>query len=294
MNLNQLRLFYLAVKYKSVSRAADELSITQPAVSKGIQKLQEFYEVPLIIKPGKHMELTLAGNTLYKLAEKIFELDRLADDCMSDFQKDRRKHIKISASESLSAYYLPEFINRFNTKAPDIRISLETLSNRQVVFDTLNLKNDIGFISYPENDKKLKSVEIIKDEIVFILSPGHPLAGKPHLMPADLEGQMIIMHEEGSYFQEMIHDLLAKNSVTVSMPITFSNNEAIKNAVEGGMGIAPISKKVAAKEIASGKLKGLSLSATPLFRSFYMILHREKYISGPLKQFIKLFHAKRP
>jgi DNA-binding transcriptional LysR family regulator len=98
MNLNQLRLFYLAVKYKSVSRAADELSITQPAVSKGIQKLQEFYEVPLIIKPGKQMELTLAGNTLYKLAEKIFELDRLADDCMSDFQKDRRKHIKMSAS----------------------------------------------------------------------------------------------------------------------------------------------------------------------------------------------------
>ena len=103
---------------------------------------------------------------------------------------------------------------------------------------------------------------------------------------------MIIMHEQGSFFQKMIHDLLETDNVTVTMPITFSNNEAIKKAVEGGTGIAPISKRVAAKEIEAGKLIALSLLSTPLYRAFHMIYHREKHISGPLKQFINLIQPR--
>ena len=290
MNLNQLKLFYLSAKYKSLSRAARELNITQPAVSKGIQRLQEYYEVVLITKPGKNMELTRDGTTLFKIAQKIFELEKLADDCMIDFQTKNLKQLKISASESFGAYYLPEFINRFSRKAPDIRVSLEVRSNWQVIEDTIHLKNDIGFVSFPVNDRKLKTIEIIQDEIVIILNPSHPLAKKKQLKAADLEGHTIIMHEQGSYFQTMIHDLLEAGNISAAMPITFSNNEAIKKAVEGGTGIAPISKKVAAKEIESGKLAALSLTSTPLFRPFYMIHHREKHLSGPLRQFIAMIN----
>ncbi len=290
MNLNQLKLFYLTVKLKSLSHAAQELNITQPAITKGIQRLQEYYEVPLVHKLGKNMELTQAGDNLFQIAKKIFELDKLADDCMADFQNENLKHIKISASESFGAYYLPEFINRFNVKSPKVRVTLEVLSNQLVVENTINLKNDIGFVSFPVKDKKIHTIEIVKDEIVIIMDPSHPLAQKTKIKATDLEGHMIIMHEQGSYFQKMIHDLLEANNISVTMPITFSNNEAIKRAVEGGTGIAPISKKVAAKEIESGKLIALSLSSTPLYRTFYMIHHREKHIFGPLKRFINLIN----
>ncbi|MBT3807297.1 MAG: LysR family transcriptional regulator [Desulfobacula sp.] len=288
MNLNQLKLFYLAVKHKSLSHAAEELNITQPAVTKGIQRLQEYYEVPLVHKLGKNMELTLAGDNLFQIAKKIFDLENIADDCMTDFQSENLKHLKINASESFGAYYLPEFINRFNVKSPKVRVTLEVLSNQLVVENTINLKNDIGFVSFPVKDRKLNTIEIVKDEIVIILGTSHSLAQKKQLKATDLEGHMIIMHEQGSYFQKMIHDLLKANNVSVTMPITFSNNEAIKRAVEGGTGIAPISKKVAAKEIESGKLIALSLSSTALYRTFYMIHHMEKHISEPLKQFMNL------
>jgi len=288
MNINQLKLFYFAVKHKSLSRAASELNISQPAVSKGIQRLQEYYEVPLVQKLGKNMELTLAGDHLFQIAKKIFELEKLADDSMADFQNENLKHLMIDASESFGAYYLPEFINRFNLKAPKVRVTIEILSNGQVVENTINLKNDIGFVSFPIEDKKLTTIEIIKDEIVIIMDPSHPLAQKTNITAADLEGHMIIMHEQGSYFQKMIHDLLKANTVSVTMPITFSNNEAIKRAVEGGTGIAPISKKVAAKEIESGKLIARSLSSTPLYRTFYMVHHMEKHISEPLRQLMNL------
>jgi DNA-binding transcriptional LysR family regulator len=288
MNLNQLKLFYLAVKEKNLTHAAAELNITQPAVTKGIQRLQEHYEVVLVDKLGKNMKLTPAGEQLFQIAKKIFELEKLADDCMADFQKDNLKHLKLSASESFGAYYLPDFINQFNGKTPDVQVTLEVLSNQQVVENTINLQNDIGFVSFPVKDRKLQTIEIVQDQVVIILNPSHPLDEKKYLQAEDLEGQMIIMHEEGSYFRKMIHDLLEAGNVSVTMPITFSNNEAIKKAVEGGTGIAAISKKVAAKEIESGKLVALSLSSTPFYRSFYMIHHKEKQISGPLRQFVEL------
>ena len=208
MNLNQLKLFYLAVKHKSLSHAAEELNITQPAVTKGIQRLQEYYEVPLVHKLGKNMELTLAGDNLFQIAKKIFDLENIADDCMTDFQSENLKHLKINASESFGAYYLPEFINRFNVKSPKVRVTLEVLSNQLVVENTINLKNDIGFVSFPVKDRKLNTIEIVKDEIVIILGTSHSLAQKKQLKATDLEGHMIIMHEQGSYFQKMIHDLL--------------------------------------------------------------------------------------
>ena len=288
MNLNQLKLFYLAVKQKNLTLAAAELNITQPAVTKGIQRLQEYYEVILFDKLGKNMQLTPAGESLFQIAEKIFELEKLADDCMAEFQKGNLQHLKISASESFGAYYLPEFINQFTIKAPSAQVTLEVLSNQQVVENTLNLKNDIGFVSYPVKDKKLNTIEIVQDEIVIILNPSHPLAQKKQLEAGDLEGHMIIMHEEGSYFREMINNLLEANNVSATMPISFSNNEAIKKAVEGGTGVAPISKKVAAKEIESGKLVAFSLSSKPFYRSFYMIHHKEKHISGPLQLFVNI------
>ncbi len=288
MNLNQLKLFYLAVKEKNLTHAAAELNITQPAVTKGIQRLQEYYDVVLVHKLGKNMELTLAGDNLFQIAKKIFELEKLADDCMADFQKENLKHIKISASESFGAYYLPEFINQFNAREPNVQITLEVLSNQQVVENTVSLKNDIGFVSFPVEGKKLNTIEVVQDEIVVILSPSHPLSQKKQLKAEDLEGHMIIRHEQGSYFHKMIHYLLEAGNVSVTMPLTFSNNEAIKKAVEGGTGISLISKKVAAKEIESGKLIALSLSSTPLNRTFYMIHHKEKNISGPLQLFVNL------
>jgi len=174
MNLNQLKLFYLTVKQKNLTLAAAELNITQPAVTKGIQRLQEYYEVILFDKLGKNMKLTPAGESLFQIAEKIFELEKLADDCMAEFQKGNLQHLKISASESFGAYYLPEFINQFTIKAPSAQVTLEVLSNQQVVENTLNLKNDIGFVSYPVKDKKLNTIEIVQDEIVIILNPFPP------------------------------------------------------------------------------------------------------------------------
>lgn len=288
MNLNQLKLFYLAVKRKSVSIAADELNITQPAVTKGIQRLQEQYRIKLVHHLGKQPELTPAGNDLIKIAEKIFELERLADDRMQDYQQDQMKRIEIHASESFGAYYLPDFIKRFNSSNPQIQVTVEILPNQRVVENTLNLKNDIGFVSLPVKNRKLRTTEILEDELAIIVHASHPFATRSSIDSLDFEGQSMIMHESGSYFQQIIDNIIKSKHIRVNSPVTLSNNEAIKRAVESGMGIAPISRKVAAEEIASGKLVALPLKDGPFVRKLFMIHHRDKFLSSALQRLIDL------
>jgi len=288
MNLNQLKLFYLAVKRKNLSLAAAELNITQPAVTKGIQRLQQHYEVKLVHRLGKKLELTQAGEALYLVAEKIFELEKLAEQCLYEYQQTQKNHIRIHASESFGAYYLPGIINRFNREHPTVSVTVDIVPNKQVVAETLDLKNDLGCISHPLKNKKLSVTEILEDELVIIVSPGHALSAKNCLKPRDLEGQVMIMHEEGSIFQEFIHRFRSEKNIALSMPITLSNNEAIKRGVEAGTGIALISRQVALEEIHSKKLIAIPLSAPNLVRKFYLIYHKDKYLSDSVRRLVDM------
>ncbi len=288
MNLNQLKLFHLAVKRKSLSIAARELNITQPAVSKGIQRLQEYYEVKLAHRVGKRLELTEAGEALFRISRKVFELEKLADDCMREYQEEGQKRIRIDAGESFGAYYLPAFINRFNHSNPEIRVVVEILPDHRVVENTLNLENDVGFTSLPVKNRKLRVREVLEDELVIIVKPDHPLAEKEKIEARDLAGRTMIMHEQGSVFQRVIEGLMEKEGISIAMPMTLSNNEAIKRAVEGDAGIAMISRKAAEKEIESGRLAAIPLADRTISRKFYMIYHKEKHLSAPLQSLVDL------
>lgn len=280
MNLNQLKLFYLAIKRKSMSSAAQELSITQPAVTKGIKRIQEHYGVKLVRHMGKDIVLTTAGKAVYHIADKIFELEKVVEECLLKHQQNEMNQVCLHASETFGAYYLPAIINRFNKTCPQVKVTVGIVPNKQVIDKTLNFQNDFGCISLPIEQKKLVIREILEDQPVIIVPPDHLLAHKMTIAPRDLEGQVMIMHEEGSVFQESIHQFREKNKLAFSMPVTLSNNEAIKRAVEGGTGIALLSKHAAREEIKNNQLVAIPLTGKPIIRKFYLIYHKEKYISG--------------
>ena len=282
MNLNQLKLFYLAIKRKSLSNAAAELNITQPAVTKGIQRLQEYYEIKFVERPGKKLELTQAGAALYEIADKIFSLEKLAEETINSFRTEEGGLLRIHASESFGGYYLPTLINHFKALNPAIRVKVDILPTDKIVETTIGLQNEIGFISYPVEHEKLIISEVLKEKLILIVSPGHQLATMTEIRPWDLEGQAMIMHEHGSALQMAAEKFLAEENVQISSYLEFSNNEAIKRAVAEGDGIALISEKVAAEEISAGKLIGIPVSDPPITRTFYMIQSKDKFISEPL------------
>ena len=283
MNLNQLKIFYYAAKNGNLSSAANELFITQPAVTKGIQRLQEHYEIKFVDFVGKKLMLTDAGEVLYQIAENIFEMEKQAEESIRDFQQRKRGQIRVLSSESFGDYYLPHIIIPFSKAYPLVRISMNILPTEQVVEKTASLNCDLGFISYPVEHKKLSVREILEDKLVIITAPNHPLAHKKNLKPKDLEGQNFIMHEKGSAPRRAIEELIRKNNISIGIPLELSSNRAIKRAVEERTGIALISRKVANEEIRAERLKAINVADPSMTRKFFLIHHKDKYISESLR-----------
>ena len=288
MNLNQLKIFYLAAKRKNLSVTAAELFITQPAVTKGIQRLQEYYEMKFVDHIGKKLILTDAGEVLYEIAEKIFELESKAEESIRDFQERKRGRIRILSSESFGDYYLPHIIIPFSKTYPLVRISMNILPTEQVVEHTATLNNDLGFISYPVDHKKLLVKEVLEDQLVVITPPGHPLASQSALTPRHLKDQMLIMHETDSAPRKALENYIRKHDLSVDVHLELSSNRAIKRAVEDGIGIALISRKVANEEIRDKRLIAIPLSDPSMTRRFYMVHHKDKYLSESLQNFIAM------
>ena len=286
MNLNQLKIFYMAAKKGNLSLAAKELFISQPAVTKGIQRLQEFYDIKFIDDIGKKLTLTDAGEVLYEIAEKIFELESSAEESIRDFQQRKKGRIRILSSESFGDYYLPHVIIPFSKSYPLVRISMNILPTEQVVEHTATLNNDLGFISYPVEHPKLLLREVLEDQLVIITSPDHPLTRKQTLAPRDLEDELLIMHETGSAPHKAIEEYIRKNDLSVKIHLEISSNHAIKRAVEDELGIALISRRVAIEEIRANRLAAIPLSDPSMSRKYYMVHHKDKYLSEPLQSFI--------
>lgn len=286
MNFNQLKTFYFAVKYGSYSAAAEALYITQPAVTKQVQQLEATYGIKFLNRFGKKMVFTDAGEVLYDFADKIFQIESQAEESLRDFQQRKSGRLRIHASESFGAYYLPFIINIFKKKYPNIHISVNIFPNQEVIENTIKLENDLGFISYLFEHKKLIIQDVLEDRLVLIVPPSHPFARMKLLDPQKLDGQPIIMHEKGSATRDIVDSFIGRNNLSVFIALELSNNEAIKRAVEEGVGISLISEHVVSEEVKRRKLKSIPLADPTMKRKFYLIHHKDKYLSHPFQMFL--------
>ncbi len=233
---------------------------------------------------------TDAGEVLYEFADKIFQVESQAEESLRDFKQRKSGRLRIHSSESFGAYYLPFIINLFRKKYPKIHVSVNIFPNQEIIENTVKLENDMGFISYPFEHKKLVIQEVLEDRLVLIVPPSHPLSRKKLIEPHQLGGQSVIMHEKGSASREIVDEFIRKNHLSISVSLELSNNEAIKRAVEEGIGISLISEHVVSEEVKRKKLKSIPLVDPTLIRKFYLIYHKEKYLSQPFQMFISMVH----
>ena len=285
MNLYHLKTFYFTAKYKSLTKAAEFLCITQPAVTKQIKQLQSHYNLKFLDIIGKKVILTDAGLNLYTIAERIFDMESQAEEAIKDFQEYNKGKISILASESFGSYHIPYIIRDFKQTRPEISISIQTATNKDIIESISELKEDIGFISAPVQNPKISVHEILEDEIVLVASPNCKFTNTHELSILDLEGKEIIMHEQGSVIRKVVDAFLKKNKIDMCMKYEISNSEAIKKLVENNMGMAFLTKSIVHKELKSGELIAIPVPDKNFRRKYYMIYHSEKYFSKPLKDF---------
>ncbi|MCL2705981.1 MAG: LysR family transcriptional regulator [Spirochaetaceae bacterium] len=288
MNLYHLKTFFYTAKYGSYTKAADVLCITQPAVTRQIQELQSTYDLILFNKVGKKVILTDAGEALYILAEKIFEIETQVEETVRDFQHQKSGKIRISTAETFGAYYLPEVIINFNQKLPDIFVSVDTFNDYHVVENVSTLEYDLGFLSKEMEHPKIVVKQILEESLIMVVNPLHPYSSKKIIEPKELDNIPIIMPETESGTRNVLNEFQRKYNIKFDVVCEVSNSDSVKTLVQNGMGITIISSKVVEKEIAKGDLVHVKINAPELKRKYFLTYHKEKYFTKIMNEFIEI------
>ena len=287
MNFRQLQVFQAVARNKSFTGAAKELFLTQPAVSIQIQQLEEAYQTKLFDRLGKRVSLTEAGKILFDYASTILDMSRQAESALQDLQELKTGSLSIGAGRTLGAYYVPEIINRFSKKYPYITVRMRLDNSFQVIENVLALKDELGFVARLHQQDRLTVLPFFRENLVLIMSGKHPLAGEENLSIHDIQDERFILREQGSGTRRVVEETLQRFQVPVRVVMELGSNEAIKSAVEGGVGMAIIASRAVLKEVKAKALVARSFTDTEMPRELYMVYHKDKYLSAPIREFIE-------
>jgi len=288
MDFRQLWVFYNVAKYKSFSIAAEKLFVTQPLISIKVKQLENAYKIELIERSRRKIALTNAGEILFSYAEKIFNIVKEADNNMEDMKGIKFGNLKISAGLTLGTYYLPPLLASYRKKYPNIEIQMKVKNKQEVIGDILAFRDDLGFVGYMEFNEKLVITPLWEEELVLIVSPSHEFARLKSVPLSKLNGQPFILREKGSGTRELIEEKLDKGQVSINAVMELGSHEAIKRAVEVGLGISIIPTCAVKREVDAGPLKIIRLTKKKIFLKYYMIYHKDKYLSHIIQAFIEM------
>ncbi len=288
-----LRTFHLVVVHHSFNKAARQLGITQPAVTQQIHRLERSVGLTLFHRDGRRISLTEAGQTLQVFAQRIFQLADAARDALEGVSGLQTGHLTVGASRTAGAYYVSDLLNRFKLRYPGVLVSLSVGNSQMILAGILDFSLHAGLVAGRPEDPQLLSLPVIRDRMLVILPPGHPLARKPVLTVQDLRGSPIVLREPGSTTRELIERAFAARGATVAPAMELESNEAIKSAVADGVGVAIMAHAAVAQDVASGRLVGRPLRKS-LSLDFALVYHRDRVLSPVLAAFLALLAKRLP
>ncbi len=273
LSLRHILVFNSVAETLSMSKSAQELYITQPAVSQTIKDIESKFGVKLFLRKGHKLHLTEEGKELYIYTKRIMNLMERAQVCLENFNILNKGFISIGASSTIGNYVLPSLIKSFKSKYPNIDISTFIGNTRQVIYKLRLCDIGLGLIEGLPlvDDKDIKVSKFMKDEIVFICSPDNPIAKEKSIDFERLKKENFICREKGSGTRQVIETQMQKVGLTIEAKYEFNTSEAIKNAVMSNLGISALSKWIVKKELKLGLLKEVKVEGLRIFRWFYLL-----------------------
>ena len=275
----RLQVFFTVARLLSFTKAAESLHMTQPAVTFQVRQLEEYFNTRLFDRTHNRINLTEAGSRVYGYAEQIFELYGEMENSVREMTGEISGSLTIGASTTIAEYMLPSLLGDFKTRYPDINIHLKVSNTDGIVSMVENNTIDLGVVEAPVGNKNLVVEECKPDHLVAIVPPGHPEADREFLTYKDLVKYPFICREEGSGTREVINEYLTSVSngpddLKISMEL--GSPEAVKGAVEAGMGISVVSMVTIQKELKLGTLVAINLKPS-LDRPFTVVHQKQKF-----------------
>lgn len=286
MNLSQLRMLIEVVRRGSLSEAARQMNLTQPAVTRKMQRLEKEIGVDLFERgEGHQAALTPAGRDFLNFAETTLREYNALQERWREIREDVKGPLRLAASTTPGEYVVPRLLASFTSRFPNVEPSLAIMDSEEVAARVAAREYDAGFTGKAPSRPNLNSTRIFEDEIVLAVPPQHRFAqnNNSEIDLASLENESLIVREEGSGTMQSLHRLLAEHNMTLPphrTAMALGSTQAIVSSVAAGLGIGFVS--ALAVEESNGRVSGLRLRGIPLKRNLFLIYESGKEQSGSM------------
>jgi DNA-binding transcriptional LysR family regulator len=281
MTLDQLRVFVAVAERQHVTRAAHALNLAQSAASAAIAALEARHGAKLFDRVGRSIELTEAGTLFLVEARAVLARAEAAELVLAELSGLQRGTLAVQASQTIASYWLPRHLVAFRRAYPGIDIRLTIGNTAQVAAAVHEGSAELGFVEGVVEDAALESRPVARDQMVVVVGPEHPWAGRGAVLsPMELADSEWVLREPGSGTRSVFEQALEAFGVQVGslrVALELPSNEAVRAAVEAGMGATAISASVAAPSLEAGLLHHVQLVLPE--RDFHVLHHSERHHS---------------
>jgi DNA-binding transcriptional LysR family regulator len=284
--LRQLQIFLSVAKHQNISRAAAELHMSQSAASEALLNLEHMYEIRLFDRVSNKLVLNAIGRTIRREAENLLTHCQGFEKALKDHKE--VGHIKVGASFTIGNHLATRYLAGYLEENSDADVQLDIANTPEVVAKVLNYEVDIGMIEGATQHRDLELIPWREDELVVFCAAHHPLAQKKVLTTADIKAAAWILREPGSGARQTFERALASLLPDINIYLEFKHNEAIKNAVESGLGIGCLSRIVLQRNFANGDLIPLQLPRRNMRRTFYFALPKKRSHSASVAAWMQV------
>jgi DNA-binding transcriptional LysR family regulator len=293
MTLEQLRIFIAVAEREHVTRAAEALHLTQSAVSAAIAALENRYRVALFHRVGRRIELSAEGKLFLGEARAVLAQAEAAERTLADLSGLRRGSLAVEASQTIASHWLPSRLVAFRRIHPDINVGLAVGNTLQVAKAVREGVAELGFVEGHIDEPALALTEVDRDRLVIVVAPDHPWARKAKLRAADLVTSEWVLREAGSGTRSEFAAALRTYDIpetALDIALELPSNDAVRAAVEAGLGATAISELAAASGLQSGALVRAKFNLPA--RIFNMLLHGARYQSRAAQAFVAMITGK--
>ncbi|MBF0154359.1 MAG: LysR family transcriptional regulator [Magnetococcales bacterium] len=285
----RLRVFYAVAKHLSFTRAAEELYLTQPAVTFQIRQLEEHFNTRLFDRHHNRISLTDAGQVVFTYAERILELYRETEKAINEMTGVTKGVVKLGASTTIGEYLMPKILSIYHSQFPSVQIRLTIHNTRLVIRKLEDATIDVGLVEGPVRNKNVTISPCTEDELVVIMPRNHPLAEYEELTIAHMREYPFVSREEGSGTRAVITEFLGKAGLPyeqLNVVLELGSTESIKGAVEGGVGISIVSMASLQKELALTSLVVKRVKGVAMKRRINFVYQKQKFRTKAVEEFL--------
>lgn len=276
--LHQLKVFEAVARHNSFTRAAEELFLTQPTVSMQVKQLAKAVGLPLFEQIGKRLFLTDAGREMLATCQEIFEQLSQFESAVADLKGLKQGYLRLAVITT-AKYVIPRLLGPFCQLYPGIDVSLKVMNHESVLERLTNNRDDLYIMTQLPEDLDVSSHPFLENPLVVLAPHNHPLAQEKNIPLKRLAEEPFIMREPGSGTRKAVKTLFEAHGVTVKVKLDLGSNEAIKQAIAGGLGISVLSRHTLALEGTTSQLIILDVENFPIQRHWYVVYPTGKQLS---------------